>query len=208
MTIEEANPIRPYTKERTQKYFDSSKFIRGKAYRIVRSKCEIEGLLLSVGDNNEPFPTHLTFLILDTHRGPVAEVCTRLEIVHIEDMNEYADESIYTEIYELQKGVKINTTADEEYKNASLTGIKYGDIFYRISDNGKFKVIEVDLQYQLYILRRLDGDEPFVGSYGYCEIVRDFSKNPIDVGNQSCQHSGTPLSKFPTLWNNTTLDNK
>lgn len=177
MTIEEANPVRPYTKERTQIYFDRSKFIKGKAYRIVRSKCEIEGLLLNIGNDNEPFPTHLTFLILDTHRGPVAEVCTRLEIVHIEDMNEYADESIYTEIYELQKGVKINTNVDENHKDASLYGIKYGDIFYRISDNGMFKVIEVDLQHETYVLRRLDGDEPFVGSYGYYEMLRYFSKS-------------------------------
>lgn len=178
MAIEGVNPIGPYTKERTQKYFDSSKFIRGKAYRIVRNKCEIEGLLLSVGDNNEPFPTHLTFLILDTHRGPVAEVCTRLEIVHIEDMDKYADESIYTEIYELQKGIKINTNEDEDYKNASLNGIKYGDLFYRIEDNSMFKVVEVNLQYETYILKRLDGDEPFMGSYGYYEILRYFSKNP------------------------------
>lgn len=200
--------ITPYVKERVQKYFDPSKFIRGKAYRIVRNHCEIEGLLLSVGDGCEAYPTHLTFLILDTHSAPIAEVSTRMEIVHIEDMDKYADESIYTEIYELQKGVKINTNEDENYRNASLNGIQYGDLFYRISDNGMFKVIEVDLQYETYVLRRLDGDEPFVGSYGYCEIVRDFSKNPIDVGNQSCQHSGTPLSKFPVLWDNTTLDNK
>lgn len=93
-------------------------------------------------------------------------------------------------------------TKDEDYKNATLHGIQYGDIFYRIKDNGVFKVIDVDLKHELYILRRIDGDESFVGSYGYCEIVRDFSKNPIDVGNQSCQHNGTPLSKFPILWDN------
>ena len=170
------NDNKGYIKSRVQNYFDRSKFIKGKAYRIVRSKCEIEGLLLNIGNDNEPFPTHLTFLILDTHRGPVAEVCTRLEIVHIEDMNEYADESIYTEIYELQKGVKINTNEDEDYKNASLNGIKYGDIFYRIEDNGMFKVMEVDIQHESYVLRRIDGDEPFVGSYGYYEILRYFSR--------------------------------
>lgn len=178
MAIEEVNAIRPYTKERTQKYFDSSKFIRGKAYRIVRSKCEIEGLLLSVGDGCEAYPTHLTFLILDTHSAPIAEVSTRMEIVRIEDMDKYADESVYTEIYELQKGVKINTNEDEDYKNASLNGIKYGDLFYRIEDNSMFKVVEVNLQYETYILKRLGCDEPFMGSYGYYEILRYFSKSP------------------------------
>jgi hypothetical protein len=168
----------PYVKERVQKYFDSSKFIRGKAYRIIRNHCEIEGLLLSVGDGCETYPTHLTFLILDTHNAPIAEVSTRMEIVHIEDMDKYADESVYTEIYELQKGIKINTNEDEDYKNASLNGIKYGDLFYRIEDNSLFKVVEVNLQYETYILKRLGCDEPFMGSYGYYEILRYFSKSP------------------------------
>lgn len=110
------NDNKGYIKSRVQNYFDRSKFIKGKAYRIVRNHCEIEGLLLSVGDGCETYPTHLTFLILDTHKAPITEISTRMEIVHIDDMNKYADESIYTEIYELQKSVKIDTTKEEEYK--------------------------------------------------------------------------------------------
>lgn len=94
-----------YVEERVQQFFNREMFIVGKAYRIIRNGCAIEGLLSCVGGSyDEKFPTSLAFVVLDHEHSFTLD--TRPVIVHIDDMYDETSEK-HTEIYELEKGMRV-----------------------------------------------------------------------------------------------------
>lgn len=84
-------------------YFKRGLFTVGRAYKIVKRKQVLNGLLLSIGiSDDDEYPRTLTFAVVVEHNG-IQEI-SRCYKVSIEDIFTDEDDENHVDLYELYEG--------------------------------------------------------------------------------------------------------
>jgi hypothetical protein len=95
--------ISDYVNSVTLYYFKRGLFTIGRAYKIVKRKQVLYGLLLSIGINDDDeYPRTLTFAVAVDHNG--TQEISRDYKVSIDDIFTDEDDENHVDLYELYEG--------------------------------------------------------------------------------------------------------
>jgi hypothetical protein len=84
-------------------YFKRGLFTVGRAYKIVKRKQVLNGLLLSIGlSDDDAYPRTLTFAVVVDHKG--TQKVSRCYKVSIDDILADEDDENHVDLYELYEG--------------------------------------------------------------------------------------------------------
>lgn len=84
-------------------YFKRGLFTVGRAYKIVKRKQVLNGLLLSIGiSDDDAYPRTLTFAVVVDHKG--TQKISKCYKVSIEDILTDEDDANHVDLYELYEG--------------------------------------------------------------------------------------------------------